>query len=116
MAEVNIYASSIARCVLIWISIVLLFIGLIWNFIAKKIEEKQGMGEDIALTAMGFVPGAGTAISVVGGIGKAIRNHGGKVLIFVNAALLLLYEAFWHPWKHLPKYNLVKKDESDKDK
>jgi uncharacterized membrane protein SirB2 len=108
MAEpkVNVYASCVARTVFVWISLVLLIFGLIWDARVRK-RKSSGIGQtvdfvqDAALTAVGFVPGYGTAISLAGSTTKWFKDNLGKILIIVNTFFLILYESCWRPWKHL---------------
>lgn len=108
MAEpkVDVYASSVAKTVFVWISIVLMIVGLIWDTIIRK-KLSSGFGQaldvtqDVAITAVGFVPGYGTAISMGATAMKWFKQNGGRLLVGINVFLLIIYEAFWTPWKHL---------------
>lgn len=123
MAEpkVNVYASSVAKTVFIWISIVLLIIGFIWDAIIRK-KLSSGMGQaydvvqDVSIAAVGFVPGVGTAVSVGATALKWFKQNGGKLLIGINMFLLIVYEAFWNPWKHLKDATITIPESKPKQK
>jgi hypothetical protein len=82
---VNIYSSSIAKTVFVWICLVFLAIGFIWSIIACKFESKLTIGDD----------------SIGIKIGKSIAKHGGTVLSCVSWFLLIIYELAWRPYRHL---------------
>jgi hypothetical protein len=102
----NIYASSVARCVFVWIAIVVFIIGFIWNFIVqKRLSSKVGeiadTVQDGLITAVSFIPGYGTAVGAGASALKWLGKYGGRALMGISAYFLLIYEAFWNPWRHL---------------
>lgn len=112
----NIYASSVARCVFMWIAIVVFIIGFIWNFIVqKRLSTKAGeiadTVQDGIIVAASFIPGYGTAVGAGASALKWLKNCGGKALMGISAFFILIYEAFWNPWKHLKgvKHEDIKK-------
>ena len=65
---VNIYASSIAKTILVCICLACLAIGFIWSIIACKFEDKLSISDD------------STGIKIA----KLIGKHGGVVLSCVS--------------------------------
>lgn len=82
---VNIYASSTAKTVLVYICLACLAIGFIWSVIACKFENKLSTTGD----------STGTKIA------KLIGKHGGVVLSCVSWLLLVVYEIAWRPYSNL---------------
>lgn len=119
MAKVDVYASSVARCVFIWITLVIFIIGFIWNYIIQR-QLSSGIGQafdvvqDVGITAVGFVPGYGTAISIGASALKWFKQNGGKALMAVSGLLILVYEAFWNPWRHLKDATITYPEKKDK--
>lgn len=82
---VNIYSSSMAKTVLVWICLVCLAIGFVWSIIACKFEKQLAVKDD------------STGIKIA----KLIGKHGGTVLSCVSWLLLVVYELAWRPYRHL---------------
>ena len=108
MAELkkNIYAESVARSVFIWIALIFLVIGLVWDAIIKKrlstkVGEIMNVGQDVLITGVGFIPGYGTAISIGATILKWLGQNGGKAMTIISLFFLFIYESCWRPWDDL---------------
>lgn len=83
---VDIYASSVAKEVFEWITLIVLTIGLLWVLIFN------GMIPNVANSLIS------TPSAMVGGY---ILKFGGIVLSSVSLFMLYIYQMFWKPYKHL---------------
>lgn len=114
----DVKASSIARTVFVWIALVILMVGLIWTAVtSKKVYDPRlhshasfrngvnSVKEGIETGASVFAPAA---------IGIWLHYNGGKVLTAISMTLLIIYEAFWQPHRHLDEYVEAKKAEASK--
>lgn len=85
---VDIYASSVAKDVFMWITIVVLTIGILWAFIMNILLPE---------TSNTLIQ-AGNIYTIVGGY---ILKFGGPVLTIFSMIMLYIYQIFWRPYKHL---------------
>ena len=103
----NIYASSVAKSVFVWISIVLMAIGFIWSLIANKPKNPMSNLQNIPGigTALNGIMSAATTATPGLGVATLIAKYGGLILFWVSWVLLVIYESFWNPHKHLKGVN-----------
>ena len=100
---VNIYASSVAKTVFVWICIVLMAIGFVWSVLSNKTRNPMSTLQNI--------PGVGTALNGIMGtvsastsgvnVGMFFVKHGGSLLFWISWGLLVIFELFWRPYRHL---------------
>lgn len=103
---VNIYASSVAKTVFVWICIVLMAIGFIWSILSNKLQNKSVVGEalnGIMNSVTTFIPGVN--------VGKFFAEHGGSLLFWISWGLLVIFELFWRPYRHLSDVDSDKIDD-----
>lgn len=83
---VDIYASSVAKEVFEWISLIVLTIGLLWAFVFNMLKTTKyaNLLNAISTTPIGYV-----------------LEFGGPVLVVINLVMLYIYQIFWKPYKHL---------------
>lgn len=103
---INIYASSVAKSVFVWVCLVLLIIGWYYTIIGVKIiSNKSAIGEsvpfgeeavDAAENAFTSIPGVGTAGKVLIGAMK----YGGIIVSVAAMGLLILIELLWKPQRN----------------
>lgn len=83
---INIYASSVAKEVFEWITLIVLVIGLFWALIFNIM---------IPRVADGFILSPSTMV------GGYILKFGGLALTLFSTVMLFIYQGFWKPYKHL---------------
>ena len=102
--KVNIYASTVAKAVFVWICLVCLVIGYIWTLIGRKFAgQQEGLVGKLSSMALSFTP-QGKAAEVGAWFGK----NGGIILTSVSLFVLIIIEAFWRPHKYLKKVDNAK--------
>ena len=103
---INVYASSVAKSVFVWVCLVLLIIGWYFTIIGVKIlSNKSAISDsipygdraiDAAEKALTATPGVGTAGKVLLGVSK----YGGIVVSVAAMSLLIIIELFWRPQRN----------------
>lgn len=104
---IDVYASSVAKSVFVWICLVLLIFGWYFTIIGVKIlsnksaiaksapyGEKVVNGVEKALTS---IPGVGTTGKVLLGASK----YGGIIVSVAVMGLLILIESLWRPQRNI---------------
>lgn len=103
---INVYASSVAKSVFVWVCLVLLIIGWYYTIIGVKIiSNKSAIGEsvpygeeavDAAEKAFTSIPGVGTAGKVL----LEATKYGGIIVSVAAMSLLILIELLWRPQRN----------------
>ena len=102
---INVYASSVAKSVFVWVCLVLLIIGWYFTIIGVKIlSNKSAISDsipygdkaiDAAEKAM-MATGVGTAGKVL----LEVSKYGGIVVSVAAMSLLIIIELFWRPQRN----------------
>ena len=100
---VNIYASSVAKTVFVWICIVMMAIGFIWSVISNKTRNPVSNLQNIpgVGTALNGIMGTVTAATPGLNVGAFFVKHGGSLLFWASWCLMVIFELFWRPYRHL---------------
>ena len=86
---VDIYASSVAKEVFVWITLIVLTISMMWVLLFNIWPFKELPGSLINM---------GMPQAVIGGY---ILQFGGLALSSISLIMLYIYQIFWRPHKHL---------------
>lgn len=123
---VDVYASSVAKSVFVWICIVIIMIGYIsaiknatrelnlfgdykggkLNYSKlQKTKEMYKVGKRAAMgavaTGVKFVPGVGTAAGIAIDFKLWLKDYGGRIVFWFGLFMLGIIEGCWRPYKHL---------------
>lgn len=108
---VNVYASSIAKSVFVWICLLLLIIAWYYSIIGVKIITNQGSLTNIPFigkyidtaidTSINSIPVYGQAVSIL----LKVLKYGGMVAFTSIMGLLCIIETFWRPQRNIKKHD-----------
>jgi hypothetical protein len=125
---VDVYASSVAKSVFVWICIVIIMIGYIMaiknatrelNVFGKyegggkrlnygkiqKTKEMYKVGKRAAVgavaTGVKFIPGVGTGVGIAMDLALWWKDYGGRIIFWFGMFMLGLIEGAWRPYRHL---------------
>ena len=92
---INIYASSVAKSVFVWIYLILLMVG--WYFTIVGVKIMSNKLSNVAEKGIKYIPNAGTAASVL----YKVAKYGGIALFISSISLLILIELTWKPQRNI---------------
>ena len=102
----NVYASSVAKTVFVWISLILLFIAWMYSVSGAMISGNEQAIKGIPvigpLLSKGFdklIMATPYGAAIKGLIGVA--EYSGIFLFIITMGLLIIYELFWTPYSVL---------------
>lgn len=123
---VDVYASSVAKSVFVWICIVIIVIGYIkaiknatrelnvfgdykggkLNYgKVQKTKEMYKVGKRTATgavaTGVKFIPGVGTGVGIAMDLALWWKDYGGRIIFWFGILMLGIIEGCWRPYKHL---------------
>lgn len=108
---INVYASSIAKTVFVWICLILLIFSWYYSIIGVKILTNQGslnnipfIGKQLSANldkGIKSIPGYGTAIYII----LQVLKYGGMITFASTMGLLCIIEAFWRPQKNIKHHD-----------
>ena len=108
---INVYASSIAKTVFVWICLILLIFSWYYSIIGVKILTNQGSLNNIPFigkylsttvdTSIKSIPVYGTAIHIL----LQVLKYGGMITFASTMGLLCIIEAFWRPQRNIKHHD-----------
>lgn len=108
---VNVYASSIAKTVFVWICLILLIFSWYYSIIGVKIITNQGslnnvpfIGKYLSNTvdnSIKSIPVYGTAVYIL----LQVLKYGGMITFASTMGLLCIIETFWRPQRNIKHHD-----------
>lgn len=108
---VNVYASSIAKTVFVWICLLLLIITWYYSILGVKIITNQGSLTNIPFIGKYLSDAVDDSIKKIPQVGPIVYvvfqvfKYGGMVAFASTMGLLCIIETFWRPQRNIKKHD-----------